>query len=83
MKITVNGQEYTDGFTPDGQPKALENKPRLRWSDIGRLAGLRRDQITSKMDITVTLPGEKPKAHVHGWILIVVDGMQITARATA
>jgi hypothetical protein len=89
MKITVNGKEFTDGFNSDGQPLALQGKPRLKWSDIGRMGGLYfgRDEnhpqrMTSKSLIRVTVPGEdKPREHVHGWSLIVVDGMSITVRA--
>jgi hypothetical protein len=82
MKITVNGNEVTDGFNADGSPKPLENKPRLRWIEIGMLAGIQPQCITNNMEVTYTLPPDpRPKQHRHGHILIVVDGMQITARA--
>jgi hypothetical protein len=74
MKITINGKEITDG---DGQP--LDGKTRLKWSEIGRLAGIPR--VTNAMDVTVQLPDEKaPKQHLHGFSLVLVDGMAITAR---
>jgi hypothetical protein len=80
MKITVNGKDFTDGLNPDSTLKPLEGKARLRWSELGRLGGLAPGRITSNMQISVTLPGEKPKPHVHGWSLIIVDGMIITVQ---
>ena len=76
MKITVNGKEYTDG---PNQP--LENKPRLKWSDIGRLAGIPHGKFTNNSTVRINVPGEeKPREHKHGFSLILIDGMAITAR---
>jgi hypothetical protein len=84
MKITVNGKEFTDGFNPDGSPKALQGKARLRWSDIGRMAGVAmsfKTKWTNNATVRVTLPGEtSPRPHKYGYSLILVDGMSITAR---
>jgi hypothetical protein len=83
MKITVNGKEFTDGFNADGTPKALQGRPRLKWSDIGRMAGIPMGQTgkwTNNGTVSVTVPGEdKPRQHKYGYSLIVVDGMAITA----
>jgi len=84
MKITVNGKEFTDGLNPDGSPKPLEGRPRLRWRDIGRLAGESMDRNTkwtSNATVRVVVPGvDKPREYKHGYSLILVDGMAITAR---
>ena len=67
VTVTVNGTTYT-----------LENTPRLRWIDIGRLGRVRT--VTNGMTVTYTLPGDdKAISHTYGQILIVVDGMTITA----
>jgi hypothetical protein len=70
MTITVNGKEF-----------ALENTPRLRWSDIGRMAGVPMGRWTNTSSVTVTVPGSAARQHLHGFSLIVVDGMSITAQA--
>jgi hypothetical protein len=84
MTITVNGKSFSDGFNPDGSPKALQGKPRLKWSDIGRLAGIPmgpRGKWTNNGTVRVTAPGEeKPRVHKYGYSLVLVDGMSITAR---
>jgi hypothetical protein len=76
MKITVNGKDFTDG-----KDQPLENKPRLKWSDIGRFGGIPTSKITSKMRVSVTLPGDKAKELAHGSSLVIVDGMAITVQA--
>ena len=85
MKITVNGKEFTDGFNLDLTPKALQGKPRLKWSDIGRMAGIPmgpNGKWSNNGTVRVTVPGEdKARVHKYGYSLVLVDGMAITARA--
>ncbi len=61
----------------NGKPVAID-QPRLRWIDIGTLAQIR--PVTNTMKVTYKLPdADAAKVHKHGYSLIVVEGMEITA----
>jgi hypothetical protein len=73
VTITINGKELT-----------LTNIPRLKWADIANLAGIPtgpRGKWTNNSTVTVKAPGEDARPHYHGFSLIVVDGMEISAKA--